>query len=418
MQNVSNIPLDKDNLSQTEIINISNLSLLSKSSNLEFINNFDCSKHNFSGVDWPISWDLAITHKISLIVYRNISLLNLGQHLDCISEAVETFIVCQQKRNLFLTYELLKVINTLQRSHLNVIPYKGAILSQIIYKSPNLRVFDDLDIILPFIDYLKPKCILASLDYQSPPYEILSLEQEQKNRDYFGEYVLVRSKGDICIDVHRYLLGSGELTFPKKTPNFWNRLEPITIAGQEMLTLSPHDLLLYLCMNALKDDWVILLYACDISELIRSHPNLNWQKLQEESYALRIDRIFYMSLLVVHQILDTPIPNQVLRNAQQDYWGKVSANWICRKYISQLSQSRTIFFSGFLLKLLVLKYGRDRLMYLSEIIKRFFKLALIVNYRDTNFIKLPSHLSFLYYIVRPIRFVGEHKMNLFKLLLK
>ena len=65
MQNVSNIPLDKDNLSQTEIINISNLSLLSKSSSLEFINNFGCSKHNFSGVDWPIFWDLAITHKIS-----------------------------------------------------------------------------------------------------------------------------------------------------------------------------------------------------------------------------------------------------------------------------------------------------------------------------------------------------------------
>jgi hypothetical protein len=409
---------DESNFHPVSAVKFSNYSFLLKSYNSDFMRDFDYSKYNFSGVDWQIFWDLAISHKINLIVYKNIVDSHLNIHLDCISETVSAYTLSQQKRGLFLTYELLKVIKFLEKSHVNAIPYKGAILSQVIYGSPRLRVFDDLDILLPFIDYLKPKLILASIDYQSPVYEILSAEQEQKIRDYFGEYVLVRSKGDVCIDVHRYLLGSGELTFPKKTPNFWNRLEPVTIAGHEMLTLSPHDLLLYLCMNALKDDWVILRYACDISELIRSHPNLNWQKLQGESYSLRIDRIFHMSLLIVHQILDTPVPHQVLRTAQEDYWTKFSANWICRKYMGQLGQSKPIFFSGFLLKLIALKYSRDRLMYLSGIIKRFSKLAFVVNYRDTNFIKLPTHLSFLYYIVRPIRFVVEHKMNLFKLLLK
>ena len=410
--------VDKNSFGHIEAVKLSNYSFILKSSNSDFMNNFDSLKYDFSQIDWPSFWDLAIRNKINLIIYKNIINSNLNTRLDCVSEAISTYTLSQQKKGLLLIYELIKVINVLEKSYINAIPYKGAILSQIIYGSPGLRVFDDLDIILPFIDYLKPKDTLSTIGYESPCYEILSPEQEQNFRDYFGEYVLVRSKESICIDVHRYLLGSGELTFPRKTPNFWNRLEPITIAGQEILTLSPHDLLLYLCMNALKDDWVILRYACDISGLIQSHPNLNWQKLQDESHNLKIDRIFHMSLLIVHQLLDTPIPNRVLQSAQQDYWAQLSANWIYRKYRGQLGQSKPIFFSGFLLKLIALKYGRDRLLYLSGIVTRFSKLAFVINYRDTNFIKLPSSLSFLYYIVRPIRFVVEHKMNLFKLLLK
>src|SRR5918912_194825 len=69
-------------------------------------------------------------------------------------------------RNIFLTSELLKILDTLGANEIPVIPYKGPALAVQLYKNQRLRRFVDLDILIRKRDMRRVKDLLVAQGYQ------------------------------------------------------------------------------------------------------------------------------------------------------------------------------------------------------------------------------------------------------------
>ena len=70
-----------------------------------------------------------------------------------------------------------------------------------------------------------------------------------------------------------------------------------------MLALAPEDSLLILCVHANKHQWSRLGWICDIAEMLRSHPDLNWPVVMEQARMLRSERMLLLGLLLARESL-------------------------------------------------------------------------------------------------------------------
>jgi hypothetical protein len=71
-------------------------------------------------------------------------------------------------------------------------------------------------------------------------------------------------------------------------------------------------LLIVLCVHGSKHAWELLKWVCDVAELLRSQPNLDWDQIISCASNWRCRRMLYMGLSLAHQLLDAPLPEKVL----------------------------------------------------------------------------------------------------------
>ena len=398
---------DKLNFEPTELI----LLLASKSQNLYSID-FNC-------IDWAGFISLALKHRILPLVHQN--LFEISDRLPSKGEClINNHAKQNQNKVLGLAFEIFRLLDILAQNNILAIPYKGPLLSLIAYANLAARSFDDLDLLVNDEDYFKVRTILQQHGYSTPPNIALSDEDEDRLRYYFGEYPMVREKNGICLDIHRRPLGNGDLTLFGDLPQLWNRLITITIAGKDIQTFSHSDLIIYLCMNGFKDGWEILRGVCDVAGILqRQAEHLEWDYILSETRHLKIDRILGFGLLLAHQLLEAPIPEDVLAHIKRDRSTTWLADRICRKFMHEFEtlKSRNPI-EALILKWVGLKYSSARRKYVFGSIERVLKFSLAINYRDTDVIHLPKSLHFLYYLIRPLRIIRDYRQNIFKFLVK
>ena len=66
---------------------------------------------------------------------------------------------------MFNTAELLQIAKTLQTEHIDFMPFKGPILSQLLYNDVTQRQYGDLDILIQHSDIQKVAQILKSYNF-------------------------------------------------------------------------------------------------------------------------------------------------------------------------------------------------------------------------------------------------------------
>lgn len=376
------------------------------------------SYSDLSYISWEHLLSLALTHKTIPLLYHD---LNQNQFLPPdIEKDLTRYIGPHQKKVLSMLFELLRLCELLKQQNIQAIPYKGPLLAFLAYGDTNLRSFDDLDILVTDEDYFKVRTVLQQHGYITPPYIALSNEDEDRFRYYFGEYPMVRERNGITLDIHRRPLGNGDLTLFGHLPQLWNRLITITIAGKEIQTFSHSDLLIYLCLNGFKDGWEILRSVCDVAGILqRQAEHLEWDYILSETRKLKIDRIVGFGLLLAHQLLKAPLPDDVLAHIKRDRSTTWLVDRICRKFMYEFEtlKSRNPI-EALILKWIGLKYGSARRKYIFGSIERVIKFSLAINYRDTDVIQLPKPLHFLYYLIRPFRIIRDYRQNIFKFLVK
>ncbi len=375
-------------------------------------------------IDWLKVVDLAIIHRNIPILHYRLNQKNWknipSRVRKKLSFTIANNIGAHQNQALKMFFELIRVLSILKETNICAIPYKGPLLSLFAYGKLDLRSFDDLDILTSQEDYLKPKLILSQYGYITPPRIAISEGEEDRFRYYFGEYPLVREKNGITLDIHRRPLGNGDLTLFGDLPQLWNRLITITIAGKEIQTFSHSDLLIYLCMNGFKDGWEILRSVCDVAGILqRQAEHLEWDYILSETRKLKTDRIIGFGLLLAHQLLEAPLPDDVLTHIKRDRSTTWLVDRICRKFMYEFEtlKSRNPI-EALILKWVGLKYTSARRKYVLGSIERVIKFSLAINYRDTDVIQLPKPLHFLYYLIRPLRIIRDYRQNLFKFLVK
>jgi hypothetical protein len=57
---------------------------------------------------------------------------------------------------------------------------------------------------------------------------------------------------------------------------------------------------------------------CDVAELLRAHPELDWEKIVDRAETLGCRRILWLGLFLAYDLLQAPLPMEILERVYQD----------------------------------------------------------------------------------------------------
>lgn len=338
-----------------------------------------------------LAHDHGVLPLVSHILYR-CQPRGLPSHIQSLLQEKTQERIC---RNLHLSKELVLIVQVLQANQIPCLPFKGPSLARLAYGNLALRQFLDLDILVPRELIPKAREILAAEGY-TPRQDFLP-EQERKFLDtQIGYDFLSLAKG-VSIELHWNLVNRC-LTFPVQTEDMWSDPLEINLLGTRVHTLNLNLLLLYLCVHANKHHWEQLKWICDIAELLRHHPQLDWDQIQHQAAKLRSLRILYLGLALADQLLEAPLPMRLHQTIAEDRQVLLLTKKVIRR-IGDSPSHLTSLWQDHWLYLQSREQWQDRWIYLHHL----GQLLLLPSVTDRNWVHLPKPLEPLYFLVRPVR---------------
>jgi len=300
------------------------------------------------------------------------------------------------RSSLFLTGELLKVLEFLEGNNIRAIPFKGPMLALQAYGDVGLRQFADLDILIHRSDVLRAKQLLISCGFKPMP-ELTTAQQAALLR-FDCAYNFDNGQG-IVLDLHWGFV-ERHLSFQIDSNGLWDRLEPITIGGRQLLTLSSEDLVLILCLHGFTHFWDRLGWICDIANLIDRQRDIDWELVLKNATRLGMLRILSLGLRLAVELLEAQLPREILTVVLADHEvQKVSEQVQERVFAERGVQDGLFDRAGLFLSM------RERT---RDKIRCCFSLIATPRIYDWMFLSLPDSLFFLYYLVRPFRLAGKY----------
>lgn len=349
-----------------------------------------------SDLDWACLLQQAVQHGVLLLLYENLK----KTHPELIPQTsvLQLHNYCQIKtaRNLFLTQELLQILDRLARHGISVIPFKGPTLAALAYGNLALREFCDLDLLVHKDDFLNAKDFLIRQGYRHKHFG----DQEAA----CAQAQLLRDDGKVGIDLH-YGITPRDFFFPLDSEPFWERLQPLPLLGKTVATLSPEDSLLVAYIHGSKESWTSLKRICDLAELMRTYPQIDWEQIVEQVHRLGNERSFVLSLLIASHHLRVPLPKAISQRTKGlpklQFLAEQQYKWL----FSEPAQPPLIHLGGIDLFQMARKASLGSRVYYSLCV------ALRVNEKDRAILPLPAVLSFLYYPLRLLRLIKTYKLG-------
>ncbi len=209
-------------------------------------------------------------------------------------------------RTLLLTGELARLLKDWQAQGIEAIPFKGPGLAVQLYGDPALRHFDDLDILVHPQDFPAAKAHLLAIGYQ--------FREAHPFHETFSH-----SRGGIesVVEVHWDVTDED---FPVRIDmeGIWARRIPFTLGGASTFACAPDDLLLLLCAHGSRHLWFRLQWVCDVAQLLRRFPALDWPVVLERARQAGARRSLFLGLAVAHDLLGAPLPPEIEQTLRRD----------------------------------------------------------------------------------------------------
>jgi hypothetical protein len=357
-------------------------------------------------LDWGYVLRAADRHRMMPLLYWHLNATCPEAIPAAVLENLRVPFQRNAARNLFLTGELCRVLGLLHDRGIPAIPFKGPLLAAAVYGNLALRVFEDLDILVPKRDALRAKRLLVSQGYR--PSVPLTGRRELAYLDSNHEYDLVHESGAL-VEL-QWALAPPHFSFTLDHEGLWERARPATLADTPVLTLAPEDLLLILCLHHSREGWARLEWIGGVAELIRRQPALDWGRLVSRAERRGLARMLFLGLSLACDVLGAPVPEAVLRKVRADrsvgalarrVRGRLVADDRARPGAFQYSPADIAFHLG------MRERRRDRLRYAV-------RLVLSPTVGDRLALPLPAPLSFLYYPLRPFRLFGKWLVGVYR----
>ncbi len=143
------------------------------------------------------------------------------------------------------------------------------------YGDVSLRQFEDVDVVLRQGDLQKAHEVMLGLGY-CPKYS-WALSADVASSLVPGDYNYRDDERETMVELHtersmRHFPLAPELNV------FMRRLDSVLLSGHEIKTFSAEDALPILCIHGSKHFWERISWIADISEMIQSHPGLDWDE--------------------------------------------------------------------------------------------------------------------------------------------
>jgi hypothetical protein len=247
----------------------------------------------------------------------------LFRHLDANSDAVpqeflgkiRTHFHQSSRSNLFFTAELIRILQLFNKNQIPAIPFKGPALAVKLYEDPCLREFGDLDILVKEQDVFRALKVLEDLNYgQVPAYRPAVQSRILRLKNH---YTVMKANMAVAVELH-WRMVPAYFMLPQYIDTWWKRAEFGLFEGQSVLTLSPEDLLIALCIHGCKHLWQCLAWFGDLARILERHPKLDWDYIFSEYGNSDLERMLFLSLIAAADLLNAPVPAEILQMARKD----------------------------------------------------------------------------------------------------
>ncbi len=255
----------------------------------------------------PLNWlDLAEQaewHGIAPLLYRHICSMSKPaiprDALDALAQCSRDCLAW----NLRLHHELVRLLGLFNEADLPVMPLKGLYLGCLLYDDPALRSTSDLDLLV------QPAHLPAS-ERLLEQAGLVRLPEDRQGADYHVSYA-TGGEGSVVIELHTGL--GEEYVAGLDVRAIWASASPVTWEDRRIWTMTHSDLLLYLCLHAVKDGLASLRSLLDITLFLeRFGGNLPWDEIAHRVDAVRVKRPIYMCLYQCRELLGASVPAQFL----------------------------------------------------------------------------------------------------------
>jgi putative nucleotidyltransferase-like protein len=370
-------------------------------------------------LDWPFLMQTALQHGVMPLLYQHLSTM-------C-PEAIPTAALKQLREhfhrnagyNLFLTRELLMVLHLLETHGIPALPFKGPTLAAFVYGHLALRQFGDLDILVHKQDIQRTKDLLTTHGYQLP----LTRVQEEAILKYHYHYAFVRHDGRVHVEMH-WAFTRRYWPVPLDFSCLWAHRTTLSLEGTTVSVFSPEELLLILCVHGSKDHWSILKWVCDVADLLRIHPTMDWGWVMERARTSGGIYILLLGLTLAHTLMGAVLPQEVVH--------RIQAAPVVSALATQVRTQLCARLNGLPWKndwhtfnLRVRERVQDRVRYflfgyLRECCQPLFSFPQLItpNAQDHALLTLPPQCAFFYYLFRPARLIVVHGLRLVTFLFK
>ncbi|MGB8985024.1 MAG: nucleotidyltransferase family protein [Candidatus Sulfotelmatobacter sp.] len=345
-------------------------------------------------VNWDFLLRLADQHGVTSLLYQSLEPLNglvPAAILASLRQAYERNI----HKSLFLTRELICILDCLSELGLEVIPYKGVVLSELYYGDIALRQSGDMDLFVRKQDVGRIKRAVGDLGYT--PRLPIPADAEQ---DYIAsgyECTFDSPAGKNLLEL-QWALQPRFYAVDFDIQGLFERSRNVTVAGRVMKTPSPEDLLLILSVHAAKHVWGRLIWLCDIAQILKRE-NLNWDWIRSQARHLGIEQILHITLVLANQLLKATIPPTLATAIREDKSAQMFAKQVAVSIASGVTYEDEKL-SYFWLMMRLRERRTDRLRFLA-------RLTFTPGPGEWEAVRLPRALFPLYRLVRLARLASR-----------
>ena len=349
--------------------------------------------------------ELASRHQLIPLVYHNlVSICKDAVPAEILSQMRNKY-VHRAQTNLFITAELLKIYRLFQEKSIFAIPFKGMTLAMSAYQNLSFRESCDIDLLISKQDFPKATELLSALGYEMAGYiakvkdnpslrygSFLQSENNQKGYDFYNPV------NKIAIDLQWSVTEKAKshyfnLNFEQLKQN----TTEVTLADTKLPQFAPEVMVLYLCFHGSKHCWQSLKWICDLSQFIKSHPDLDWQQIDRQAHQLKLTTMFHLGLLLVNRFYQTSIPAPLLIEIENNS----RANYLFNRVQKLIFSRRFTQMEDYTFILNLTDSWQGKLRFSSSLL--FTPTA-----KEWDTIALPNFLFPLYYAIRPYRLVKQY----------
>ena len=341
-------------------------------------------------VDWEAVLRLAEDHGTSSPVYQNLS--RFGDPVPAsVLESLKQRYEKNVHTSLLLVRELIRLLDCADALGVELIPYKGAVLSEAYYGDMAMRPSGDMDLFVRKQDVARTKNAVRDLGYA--PRVLIP---EAAERDYIEsgyECTFDSPLGKNLLEL-QWALQPRFYAVDFDMDGLFERAVEVSVAGRGVRTPCAEDLLLVLAVHAAKHVWGRLIWLCDIAQILRRQ-NLRWDLVQGRAREVGIERILDITLILVNRFWGTAIPAWVF----EDQVAKILADEIARGIVVGVSCD-VQHISYFRLMMRIRERRADRLRFIA-------RLAFTPGPGEWEAVRLPRLLFPFYRVVRLARLTGR-----------
>jgi hypothetical protein len=345
--------------------------------------------------DWDYLLKIAQHHAVFPSLYRQLA--------DACPEAVPPPVLgkwqrlykINAQRNLRLFGELVRVLDLLQSHGIVAVPLKGVVLAHQAYGGMAWRQLYDLDLLVRRHDMPAVEQVLAAKGYSLLTPLTASQERLHLRWDYEVQFVNQKSPQFMEFDIH--------WRFPDffstglKVETAFRQKILVTLEGRQVYSLSPADMLLFLCMHGCWHSWPKLSLVVDLARWLNSQGPWDWQSLLQYADRLGMQRRLLLGLSLATELLGVWEPDEIAARVRSDpvllgLRESLKKKLLSHAIIDESFSERNLF------QIKIRERFRDKLVFALA-------HAAVPHATDWSWAPLPESLSWLYPIIRPFRLV-------------